>query len=250
MPGTGYFDSSTATYKSLPVETWDSNGDSGGYTWDDFATWAGTATDTVTFTTQIYDAGKIDYFNPTVQVESSIPADITIYHGNTKDSSGGAIDSPTTVNITPNTNPIAGIQARYFQFDITITRDSATQADPEIFGIDVNLSNQLKQIQQSDIDTSTLAGSVGQRQLTFNVATGKIVNLLVQPHITQLDDSAGEPTSPVIYIDKSSTPAILNIFDMDTYGKRTRVDCVVDVMATTLPLLQSDATGSIVEVND
>ena len=250
MPGTGYYDSSTATYKSLPVETWDSNGDSAGYTWDDFITWTGTASDSVTFTTQIYDGGKIDYWNPTIQVESSIPADITIYYGNTKDSSGGAIDSPTTVNITPNTNPIAGIQARYFQFDVTITRDSATQADPEIYSINVNLSNQLKQIQQSDIDTSTLAGSVGQRQLTFNVATGKIVNLIVQTHITGLDDSTGEGKTPIVLIDKSSSPAVLNIFDIDTYGKRTRIDCVVDVQATTLPLLQSDATGSIVEVND
>jgi hypothetical protein len=245
MPGTGYYDSSTRTYKSLPVETWASYTD-----WSTFTSWTGTASDTVTFTTQVYDAGKIDYFNPTVTVEASIPVDIDIYHGNTVDSAGGAIDTPTTVNVTPNTSPIAGIQARYFQFDITVTKDSATQSDPEIYSISVNLSNQLKQIQQSDINTNSLSGSVGQRQLTFNVATGKIVNLLVQPHITGLDDSTGEGKTPIVLIDKSSSPAVLNIFDADTYGKRTRIDCVLDVQATTLPLLESDATGSIVEVND
>lgn len=245
MAGTGYFDPNSQSYKALPSETWSS------YTqWSTFTSWAGTSSDAVTFNTGIFDGGKIDYFNPTVLVEASIPADIDINYGNTLDSSGGSIDSPTTVNITPNTNPIAGIQARYFQFDITITRDSATQADPEIFAINVNLSNQLKQVQQSDIDTSTLGGSVGARELSFNVSTGKIVNLLVQSHIQGMDDSAGEPTTPLILIDKSSSPAVLNIFDIDTYGKRKRIDCTVDVQATTLPLLQSDATGSIVEVND
>lgn len=246
MASTGYYDKSSGTYKSLPAETWAS------YTnWSTFTSWAGTPSDTVTFSTGLFDGGKIDYFNPTVLVDASIPVDITINYGNTVDSSGGAIDSPTSVNLTPNTNPVAGILARYFQFDITLTRDSATQADPEIFAIDVNLSNQLKQIQQSDIDTSTLAGSVGARQLTFNVQTGKIVNLLVQVHSNTLnEDSAGDSVTPMVFVDKTSSPAVLNIFDIDTYGKRTRVDCVVDVQATTLPLLQTDVLGNLVEVND
>ena len=146
---------------------------------------------------------------------------------------------------------MAGIQARFFEFDITVTRDSATQADPEIFSIEVDLRNQLKTVTQSDIDTSTLGGSTGARQLTFNISTGKIVNLLVQPHSSSLNvDSSGDSVTPMVFIDKSSSPAVLNIFNIDTYGKRTRVDCVVDVQATTLPLLQTDATGSIVEVND
>ena len=246
MASNGYFDQSSGTYKSLPTETWAS------YTnWSTFTSWAGTPSDTVTFSTEIFDGGKIDYFNPTVLVDASIPVDIKINHGNTVDSSGGAIDSPTTVNLTPGTATVAGIQARFFQFDITVTRDSATQADPEIFSIDVNLSNQLKQVQQSDIDTSTLAGSVGARQLSFNVQTGKIVNLLVQIHSSTLNtDSAGDSVTPMVFVDKTSSPAVLNIFDIDTYGKRTRVDCVVDVQATTLPLLQTDVDGNLVEVND
>tara|TARA_A100001201_G_scaffold41576_1_gene42597 strand:+ start:4011 stop:4766 length:756 start_codon:yes stop_codon:yes gene_type:complete len=251
MASNGYFDSSTRSYKALPVETWAGTEDSAGYTWDNFTTWAGTASDTVTFTTGIFDGGKIDFFNPTVLVDSSIPADITIRHGNTKDSSGGAIDSPTTVNLTPSTATVAGIKARFFEFDITVTRDSATQADPEIFSIEVDLRNQLKTVTQSDLDTSTLGGSTGARELTFNISTGKITNLLVQTHSSTLNtDSAGDSVTPMVFIDKSSTPPILNIFNIDTYGKRTRVDCVVDVQATTLPLLQTDATGSIVEVND
>lgn len=251
MASNGYFDDATGSYKALPLETWAGSEDSAGYTWDNFTTWAGTASETVTFTTGVFDGGKIDFFNPTVVVDSSIPADITIRHGNTQDSSGGAIDSPTTVNLTPSTASVSGIKARFFEFDITVTRDSATQSDPEIFSIEVDLRNELKTVTQSDIDTSTLGGSAGARELTFNISTGKITSLLVQTHSSTLNtDSAGDSVTPMVFIDKSGTPPILNIFNIDTYGKRTRVDCVVDVQATTLPLLQTDATGSIVEVND
>jgi len=246
MASNGYFDQTSGTYKALPTETWAS------YTnWSTFTSWAGTPSDTVTFSTEMFDGGKIDYFNPTVLVNASIPVDITINYGNTADSSGGAIDSPSSVAVVPNTATVAGILARYFQFDITLNRDSATQADPEIFAIDVNLSNQLKQVQQSDLDTSTLAGSVGARQLSFNVQTGKIVNLLIQVHSNTLnEDSAGDSVTPMVFVDKTSSPAVLNIFNIDTYGKRTRIDCVVDVQATTLPLLQTDVDGNLVEVND
>ena len=250
MASNGYFDNSTGSYKALPLETWATAGDSAGYTWDNLTTWAGTASETVTFTTGIFDGGKIDFFNPTLLVSSSIPADITIRHGNTKDSSGGAIDSPTTVNLTPNTASVAGINARFFEFDITVTRDSATQADPEIFSVEVDLRNTLKTITEPDLDTSTLTGAIGLRELTLTNA-GKIVSLICQPHADILNpDSSDESVTPIVYVDKTSTNPKLEIVDLDSYGKRRRVDCIVDVQATVLPLLQTDATGSIVEVND
>jgi hypothetical protein len=40
---------------------------------------------------------------------------------------------------------------------------------------------------------------------------------------------------------------VLNIFNTDTYGKRTRMDCVVDVQAQARPRLVSDEFGTIEE---
>lgn len=241
MPGTGYFDRTTKTYKSLPTETWAS------YTnWSTFTSWAGTPSDSVSFTTTIFDAGKIDWHNTLVDIEASLPADVTIYAGETLESAG-QIDIATTTTVTPSTSPVAATYGRYFQFTITLNRDSALQNDPEITSINVNFNSDTDTITQSDIDTSTLGGSVGARELTFNQPVGKLTNVLVQPHYTGLDDSAGESQSPVVYIDKSSTPTILNIFNMDTYGKRTRMDCVVDVQAQARPRLVSDEFGSIEE---
>ena len=241
MPGTGYFDRTTKTYKSLPTETWAS------YTnWSTFTSWAGTPSDSVSFTTTIFDAGKIDWHNTLVDIEASLPADVTIYAGETLESAG-QIDIATTTTVTPSTSPVSATYGRYFQFKITLNRDSALQNDPEITSIDVNFNSDTDTITQSDIDTSTLGGSVGARELTFNQPVGKLTNVLVQPHYTGLDDSAGESQSPVVYIDKSSTPTILNIFNTDTYGKRTRMDCVVDVQAQARPRLVSDEFGSIEE---
>lgn len=244
MPGTGYFDKTTRTYKSLPTETW------ADYTnWSTFTSWSGTPGDSVTFTTQIYDAGKVDWWNTLVDVRATLPATITVRTGETLESAG-AIDVASTTVITPNTSPVAAIYGRYYEFDITLDRDSASLSDPEIFSINVAFNNTTRTITQSDINTSTLSGSVGQRQLTFNISTGKITNLLLQPHVTGLEDSAGEPTVPVVLINKSTTPLTLNIFDVDTFGKRTRIDCVLDVQAQTLPLIISTSNGSIEEVID
>ena len=140
--------------------------------------------------------------------------------------------------------------ARFFEFDITVTRDSATQADPEIFSVEVDLRNTLKTITEPDLDTSTLTGAIGLRELTLTNA-GKIVSLICQPHADILNpDSSDESVTPIVDVDKTSTNPKLEIVDLDSYGKRRRVDCIVDVQATVLPLLQTDATGSIVEVND
>lgn len=241
MAGTGFYDRTTQTYKSLPTETW------ADYTnWSTFTSWAGTPGDSVSFTTGIFDAGKIDWFNTIVSIEATLPADVTIYAGETL-ASAGEIDIASTTVVTPSTTPVAATYGRYFQFMITLNRDSASQLDPEIAAINVNFNSTPTTLTQSDIDTSTLSGSVGARQLTFNQPVGKLTNVIVQPHYTGLDDSAGDSESPIIYIDKSSTPTVLNIFNIDTYGKRTRMDCVVDVQAQAMPRLVSDEFGSIEE---
>tara|TARA_R100000734_G_C3318358_1_gene112437 strand:- start:503 stop:1231 length:729 start_codon:yes stop_codon:yes gene_type:complete len=237
MAGTGYFDKTSRTYKSLPTETWAS------YTnWSTFTSWAGTPSASVSFTTPIRDAGKIANWNPIVNVSASIPPDITIFAGSTLESTG-QIDIASTTVITPGTDPVNAVFGRYFQFKITLNKDSATQNDPEIAAIDIDLTENTITINQSDIDTSTLGGSVGQRNLTFNQNIGKLTSVIVQPHYTGLDDSAGDKQTPIVYIDKTSTPTVLNIFNIDTYGKRTRMDCIIDVQATGLPKLVSDDTG-------
>lgn len=245
MPGNGYYDPQARLYRSASTETWAT------YTqWDTFTSWAGTPGDSVTFNTGVFDAGSVDWWNYIVTIQASLPANITVNYGETLDSSGGSIDSPQSISVTPSQSSIAGAYGRYFQFDITVARDSASLDDPTISNILVDFNNQPLTVRKSDLDTSTLGGSVGARELTFDFSVGQITNLLIQPHITGLEDSAGESRTPMVLIDKSSTPAILNIFDIDTYGKRTRIDCTVDIQAQALAQLESTADGSTQEIRN
>jgi len=241
MPGTGYFDSVNNVYVTKGTETWSSYA-----TWTAFTDWAGTPSSTLQFTTQVYDLGYVDYVNTILSISASLPASTNIYYGNTLDSAGN-IASSTTYTVTPGQNPVSALYGRYFQFEINLAQSSASDIAPTISSITPEFSTTLKTITQADINTSTLTGSVGQRNLTFNVNTGRITNILTQAHIQNLGDSAQDSGVPIVLVDKSSTPVVLNIFDADSYGKRRRIDCRLDVQAQFLPLLVADGNGNIRE---
>jgi hypothetical protein len=241
MPGTGYFDSDSNAYLTKGTQTWSSYA-----TWTAFTEWAGTASSTLQFTTTVYDLGRVDWVNTLLEINASLPANVNISYGNSLDSAG-AIVSATTYAVIPNQNPVSALYGRYFQFEINLSQDSAGDTPPIIFSITPELRTQLNTVTQADIVTSTLSGSVGQRNLTFNVNTGKIVNILTQAHIQNLGDSALDNEVPLILVNKSTTPVVLNIFDADSYGKRKRIDCRLDVQAQFLPLLVADSNGNIRE---
>tara|TARA_R110000796_G_scaffold166679_1_gene283585 strand:- start:1639 stop:2412 length:774 start_codon:yes stop_codon:yes gene_type:complete len=252
MSSNGYFDVTENTLFARSVESWadytswteDSAGNLG------FTTWAGTPSSNLEFTSNIIDAGTVDYHMPIITCDSATPITIEMNYSNTVDSTGGALDSPTTVTIAPSTSNITVPYARFFTFKIIQgTGDSAGAEDsggsPELSlqNLSIIFRSNTATLTQSNIDTSTLGGSVGARELSFNQTTGTITNCLIQPHITGLDDSGGDPVRPLIYIDKTSTPVVLNIFDADSYGKARRIDCTIDVQIQYLPQLQSDVSG-------
>lgn len=245
MPSNGYYDVSSGILYGRSVEGWQD------YTnWSTFLSWTGTPGTQLEYTSRIIDAGKIDYHLPIITCDSALPITITMQYGDTIDSSGGAIDSPTSTTISPSSSNITAPYGRYFKFTITQgTGDSGGAEDsagsPPLFLSNLNIAfrSSFSSLTQSNINTSTLGGSVGARELTFNETTGTITNCLIQPHITGLDDSGGDPVTPICYIDKTSTPIIVNIFDIDAYGKRRRVDCTIDVQIQYLPQLNSDAQG-------
>jgi hypothetical protein len=162
--------------------------------------------------------------------------------------SAGAIVSASSESVTPNDSSVPALYGRYFQFEINLAQSSASDVAPIIFNITPGLSNTKITVTQADINTSTLTGTVGQRNLTFNISTGKIVNILTQAHIQNLGDSALDNEVPMVLVDKSSTPVVLNIFDADSYGKRKRIDCRLDVQAQCMPQLISDGLGNIREI--
>jgi len=260
MPSNGFFAEGKLQPKS--TETWDDLTSS----WDSYSTdWFYTPNLPLTFTTPLVDAGRIDNFNYILNVASNHAVDITVEHGKTVDSSGGDIDNATTINVTPNQS-LTAVNARYFKFTVSVDyADSAGAGGvPVINSVENVLNAETQSVSINGINSDTLSGSVGVRQIDSIERIGTVTGAVVTAHgvtgkyVTDgyvvSDDSAGETyitsTSdtaiPYITLDKTTTPITLRIYDLNTFGPNS-IDCTFDAVLTGLPKLISDGTGSIVE---
>ena len=244
------------------VETWDAR-DSAGYTWDDWTDWNGTPDLPLVYNTAIVDAGRIDLWMPLTDVTTNEQVSATIYYGNTVDSTGGAIDNESSVSYNIG-DQVEAIRARYFRFEFSVGyEDSAGVGNrPIISGVQTNLASDKTLATFDSIDSSTLGGSVGVRELVVDQPISP-TSLTVTPHVPPAptyvadsyvasDDSAGElyteigtAIRPIIYIDKSSSPIVLYIYNFDTYGKNSAVDCTFDAMVQGIPKATVDTQGNI-----
>lgn len=261
MAGNGYYDRQSNVYLPLSVETWDDyQGTSAGDDWDSLNSWQGTPVLPLTFTTGVIDYGTSQYLNYLVDIYANAPVDIEVRYGDTVDSAGGSIDAYSTVSTSPNQTGLLGKKARYWQFHISIdTTDSAGSGFiPVLTGIQVNLTSDTVQEFYADIDSSTLSGSLGNRQLAGQGTISTITTIITQPHTVSSNyvvnsyvasdyvESAATTTTPVIYIDKTTDPVTLNIYDIDSYGKRKTIDCTFDAIVQGLPSMKTQNNGSIV----
>lgn len=253
MAGNGYF--AEGQYQAKSTETWASL-TSG---WDTYTSgWNLTPDLPLTFTTSVVDFGRIELLNPLIEVVANHPVTTTIYYGNTVDSSGGSIDSPSSVTVSPNSS-VSSINARYFQFAISIDYGDSSGIGPvpALSSLRTDLSARLTQITKDSIDSSTLSGSVGERELEVADLAG-VKTAVITPHVVQniyvtsgyvtsgYVSGSGSVSIPLIAIDKTASPIVVNIFDVDTYGK-TKIDCVFDAVLEGLPTVASDANGNVRE---
>lgn len=250
MAGNGYF--ANGIYQAKSTETW--AGLTGG--WDTYNSWALTASLPLTFTTAIQDYGRIEKVLPLTQVVKQGQLTTTIEYGNTIDSSGGDIDGATTV-VYNNGDTVQPITARYFRFTFSLTHLDSAGAEPAPFfgNITTDLNAEKQMATFDSIDSSTLPGSQGVRQLTVSQPISPTVVTLT-PHLPVADYvldgyvasgyvSGSALSRPIIYIDKGSDPIVLNIFELDTYGKTKNIDCTFDAIVSGLPTALVDADGNI-----
>jgi hypothetical protein len=251
VAGNGYF--AEGQYQPKSTETWASL--SAG--WDTYTSWSFTPDLPLTFTTGVVDFGRKELLNPLIEISANHPVTTTIYYGDTVDSSGGSIDSPSSVTVTPQTS-VSSINARYFQFAVSIDYGDSSGIGPipNLSSLRTDLSARLTQITKDSIDSSTLGGSLGARELTVDDLAG-VKTAVVTPHATQDTYVAtgyvasgyvatGTLSLPHITLDKTTDPITLVIRDLNTYGKTT-IECVFDAIIEGLPTIESDANGNIRE---
>ena len=174
MPGNGFY--ADGIYQPFSQETWDdlATADSAGYTgpttWASWDEWDLTPRFPLEYTTPIIDAGRIDTFLPLCDFTGSGQVTITITTGDTVDSSGGTIDSPTNTTVNDG-DEVSAVKARFFQFKFSTTfADSSGDggARPTITGIETTLFGDKTTATFESISSSTLSGSTGQRTLVVD----------------------------------------------------------------------------------
>tara|TARA_R110000803_G_scaffold3730_1_gene12692 strand:- start:597 stop:1358 length:762 start_codon:yes stop_codon:yes gene_type:complete len=250
MAGNGYF--ANGIYQTKSTETWAdlTNG------WDTYSSWALSPSLPLTFTTAIQDYGRIEKVLPITQLAKQGQLTTTIEYGNTIDSSGGDIDSATSV-VYNNGDTVQPITARYFRFTFSLNYLDSAGAEPTPFigNITTDLNAEKQMATFDSIDSSTLPGSTGQRQLSLTQPISPTV-VTVTPHLPISDYvltgyvadgyvSGASLSRPIIYLNKASDPIVLNIFELDTYGKNKNIDCTFDAIVSGLPTALVDADGNI-----
>lgn len=261
MAGNGYYDRHQFMYLPKSVENWDNydGSSAGGPSWDNWTEWRGTPVLPLEFTSPVFDAGEINYFNVTTDVEYEPIGNITftLFYGNTVDSAGGDIDSPSSISWTPG-GSVGAVEARFFQLKVAISEDSALLGLARLKKMSFNALQEYANETITDLVTSTLSGTVGQRTLSPATGFSQITSLICQAQTTESkyvadsyvasDDSAGEvyieegatPIPYVTVVSKGATPEI-RIVDLATYGKEF-VDATIDVRIEGLRSLTADAT--------
>jgi len=259
MSGTGYYDTDSGFYRAQSVETWDNydGSSAGGPTWDEWISWNGNAQLPLSFTTGITDYGTKDILQVTTSIQATHPVQTTITYGDSVDSSGGAIDSPSTYTVSPDDTDIPAFNARYFQFTVSITEDSAgadTTEEYYIAGINTQLGGETVSTTIANIDSSTLAGSIGVRELSSFTGIGNIKSIVITPHVgagntyvatgyVVSDYFTPEGTSvPHIAVEKG-TPNLIYIYDLA--DSNAYIDCTFDAVATGYAALTADEDGNI-----
>jgi len=260
MAGNGYFDAQQGYYLPKGAEDWDYyDADSTGLNWENWTDWDGTPTLPLTFTTEVLDYGSSELLNYLIDVDTNYAYDVTVRYGDSLDSAGDIL-TPSTIAVTPSQS-LEAKKGRYWQFVVSIAGDSAgADIVPRIENINISVSGTQVTRTITDINSNTLSGSIGVRQIESLQGIGTVTSVVCQPHLPTSDyvadgyaidnyvESASAGTvTPYIFIDKSTSPPTLYIYDIDAYGKRKAVDCTFDAIATGLKALSSTATGQIVE---
>ncbi len=250
--GNGYF--AEGIYQPLSTQTW-ANLTNG---WDTYTDgWNLTPTLPLTYTTDIIDYGRIEKVLPLTLVNKTGVMTTTIVYGDTVDSSGGTIDSSTSLVVNVG-DTVSAIKARYFQFTFSLNFGDSAGAEPtpNITSITTDLNAEKVTASFDSIVSSSLGGSTGQRELVLDQPISPTV-AVIQLHQVSSDYmtsgyvsssyvASGDATSrPIAYLDKSTDPITVNIYELDTFGKTKNIDCTFDAIVVGLPTAKADIDGNI-----
>lgn len=224
---TGFIDEASNTILPNNTSTW---ADYAGTTWANWTAWTGTPADPLVWITEMLDLGSSQTFNLNIETLAQGTVSYTVFVSDT----GAFTGEETETAIAPGDTGISSFTGQYVIVAVSV---AAGAQPPVIEDITITATNQSLALQFSDVDTSTLSGSVTARVLSSDREISGILNMQITPKaVTAYDVDAyvtNTPTSTTVIpkiIDKS-----LLTFSLVGIDNQPR-DAVVDIVVEALPL--------------
>ena len=219
----GYLDPTTGTIQARNIGTWN---DLAEQTWETFDTYV-VKNETIKWTSERIDLGEVKYF--TLNIDTDFDGDLffLIYVSST-----GVFNGEETEYYVSNGNyNVSAFYGRYVYVTAVVT-------GKEFRNMTITSDSEFATYYQADVDTSTLGGTISEREISLNrsvsaikdlkvvckAATAYAVNLFVS------DTATSEVLIPVIKSKSNTTPTFA-LYGIDNDPR----DGIVDITIEALP---------------
>ena len=218
----GVLDSATGYIKPMSNSRW---GSLSNKTWSSWSNFTLTPLPIV-WTSDLVDNGEVRYFTLNLKCEADAPVTYVIHASNTGEFTG----EEREYVLTEGDTNIDAFYGRYFY--VTVRSDAR-----ELRRLSIESSNKTVEIFLQDVDTSTLGGTVSNRQVTIDRGISGVLEMAVHPkaatsyavNLYVSDTATSEVLIPVIK-SKSATPSFV-MYGIDNDPR----DGIVDITIKALP---------------
>ena len=218
----------TGTWSQLTGRTWS--------TWNNFQL----TQNQIRWTSNLIDVGEVKYFNLNIDADF----DGSLYYIVHTSETGAFAGEESEYLIQDGDLDVDAFYGRYVYVTAFVT-------GKEFRSMVITASSEFNSITLSDVNTSTLAGSVSARQLSITQPVSAIIDIQIQPkaattynvNLYVSDTATSRVLIPVVLSKTLPTPQIV-MFGIDNDAR----DGVVDITLKTLPR-QAMTGGNLVVLN-
>lgn len=230
--------------------TWTDLGSSPYATWNNWTDWNPQPNNIVLRVFE--DAGSIGIRAPLLTFESNVSPAVVLKISDTIDSNGDLI-SPTTVTFDYNT-AYTFVAGRYYEYTITVAPDSNTTI-PYIQNIGFSFSMATQQEELTNVNTSTLSGTIDARTVVTNISVATHIvataqeqgvtysSGLLQDRVYAIPDDYVFQENAIVVNVVSKSPVVIRCFDLNGES----IDAVIDITITGFGALALTQTGVILQ---
>ena len=232
----GILDAQTGSIKPTGTGTWSRLTGRTWSTWNNFQL----TQNQIRWTSNLVDVGEVKYFN----INISADFDGSLYYIVHVSETGAFAGEESEYLIQDGDLDVDAFYGRYVYVTAFVT-------GKEFRSMIITTSSEFNSITLSDVNTSTLAGSVSARQLSITQPVSAIIDIQIQPkaattynvNLYVSDTATSRVLIPVVLSKTLPTPQIV-MYGIDNDAR----DGVVDITLKTLPR-QAMTGGNLVVLN-